>query len=68
MNAAVRHPKVKVQLTGRDGNCFAILGTCLAAARRAGVPRAEIDAFLAEAMAGDYDHLLRVCMTWFDVS
>jgi len=59
---------VEVNLTGNDGNAFAILGACQRAARRAGIDQARIDGFMAEAMAGDYDHLLRTAMRYFDVS
>ncbi len=62
----VRFPKVKVKLVGEDGNAFAILGRCRTAARNAGVPQAEINAFFEEAQSGDYDNLLRTCMKWFD--
>ena len=33
-----RHPDVQVQLSGEDGNAFAILGRTAGALRRAGVP------------------------------
>ena len=36
--------------------------------RRAGVPRQEVDAFMAEATFGDYDHLLETCKRWVDVT
>jgi hypothetical protein len=55
-----------VQLTGQDGNAFFILGRCQGAARKAGVPSDQIKAFMDEASAGDYDHLLATCMRWFD--
>lgn len=51
-----------------DGNAFAILGACKRAAARAGIEKERIDTFLKEAMAGDYDHLLRTCMKYFDVA
>lgn len=62
-----RYPEIEVQLTGRDGNAFAILGEVQRALRRAGVEPDEIDAFRAEATSGDYDHLLRTCMAWVEV-
>ena len=40
-----KYPDIAVQLTGTDGNAFAVLGTVLAALRRAGIPQAERDAF-----------------------
>jgi len=56
-----------VKLIGRDGNAFAILATCRRAAKDAGWTKDEIAAFLAEATAGDYDHLLRTAMERFEV-
>jgi hypothetical protein len=61
-----RYPGVQVQLSGEDGNAFAILGRTAAALRHAGVPQEEIDAFFAEATSGDYDHLLQTTMAWVD--
>ncbi len=65
--AAIKYPHVHVQLTGQDGNAFMVLGLCQRAAQKAGLSKAEIDAFFKEAQAGDYDHLLATCMKWFDV-
>jgi hypothetical protein len=65
---APKYPHVRVRLTGKDGNAFAILGRVVNALRRIGVPQQEIDAFLAEAKSGDYDHLLQTCMEWVDVT
>lgn len=64
----VKFPHVSVQLTGKNGNAFVILGLVANAMRRAGVPDTDIKAFREEAMQGDYDHLLRVCMKTVDVS
>ena len=63
-----KYPDIEVELVGQDGNAFAILGACRKAARRGNVPNDEIETFCNEAMAGDYDHLLRVCMNWFNCS
>ncbi len=62
-----RYPDVTVQLTGKDGNAFAILGAVSSALRRTGHD-AAVDEFLAEAMAGDYDHLLRTAMRYVEVT
>ena len=62
-----KHPDITVTLTGRDGNAFAILGRCRAAARDAGLSDEETAAFMNEAMAGDYDHLLQTAMRWFEI-
>src|SRR5579871_2652433 len=53
----------ELQLVGIDGNAFAIMGAVSDALRRAGKSEAR-QAFLKEATAGDYDHLLRVCMSY----
>ena len=62
-----KYPHITVALTGHDGNALVILSRCRRAAREAGVSDIEIAAFIAEAMAKDYDHLLRTAMRWFDV-
>ena len=66
-DAGVRYPHIKVQLTGRDGNAFAILGTVQRALKSANVPAEEIEKWRTEAMSGDYDNLLATCMRWVDV-
>ena len=65
---APKYPDVHVRLTGRDGNAFAVLGAVSQALQRAGIPKAERDAFFAEATAGDYDHLLATVQRWVDAS
>jgi hypothetical protein len=64
----IKYPNIKVQLSGEDGNAFAIIGRCRQAMRRAGVPTEEVTKFCNEATAGDYNHLLQTCMKWVDVS
>jgi hypothetical protein len=41
----VKYPKIKVKLSGTDGNVFAILGTVRKAMKRGGVTTAELKAF-----------------------
>ena len=65
--SAPKYPDVRVRLTGKDGNAFAVIGAVTAALKRAGVPQAERDAFFREATSGDYDHLLATAMAWVDV-
>ncbi len=65
---AVKHPHIKVKLTGRNGNVFNVLGLCVQAARDAKLPQEEIDAFYHEATSGDYKKALATCQEWFDVS
>ena len=64
----MKYPNIEVELTGSDGNAFAILGKVIRALKRAKVPSEEIQEFQNQATAGDYDHLLRTCSEWVDVS
>lgn len=68
MGMEVKYPEVHVQLSGRDGNAFAILGAVQEAMRRAGISVEERNAFYNEATSGDYDNLLRTAMRWVEVS
>ena len=52
---------VHCQLTGQDGNAFAIMGRVTRALRDAGKVDA-IAAYRQEATKGDYDNVLRVSM------
>ena len=67
MEAKVRFPEIEVQLTGEDGNAFTVMGRVGKALKRAG-HRAEVQEFYAEAMRGDYDHLLATAMRWVTVN
>ena len=62
-----KYPDITVQLTGKDGNAFNILSICLRAMRRADLSQEERDAFQAEAISGDYLHLLAICAEWFNL-
>lgn len=62
-----KYPEIIVTLTGHDGNAFTVLGRCRQAAEEAGLDEDEIATFTNEAMKGDYDHLLRTAMSWFDI-
>ncbi|GAA1161461.1 hypothetical protein GCM10009577_94090 [Streptomyces javensis] len=62
-----RYPDITITLNGHDGNAFAILGPCREAAWSAGLSDDEIVAFMNEAVAGDYNHLLQTTMRWFNV-
>ena len=59
--------KPKLAILGEDGNAFYILGKARGVAFDEGWSAEKIEAFLTEARAGDYDHLLRTCMKYFDV-
>ena len=60
--------KPELDLSNEDGNAFFIIGRARRVAKRAGWSEERIDEFLAHAKSGDYDHLLRTCMQYFDVS
>lgn len=64
----VKYPNIEVQLTGTDGNAFSIIGKVKKALRDARVPREEQDAFMKEAMSGDYNNVLQTAMRWVEVS
>jgi hypothetical protein len=55
---------VKVQLSGNDGNAFAVMGAVKTALKKAGATREELDEYLKDSMSGDYDNLLRVAAKW----
>ena len=56
--------KPVVKLSGHDGNAFAIMGRVKRALKRAGADKEYIDRYVREAMAGDYNNLLRVSMEY----
>lgn len=58
--------KPPLELVGKDGNAFAILGRARRAARKAGWSEERWETFYAEATSRDYDHLLGTVMEWFD--
>lgn len=72
----VRYPGCTVQLTGKDGNVFLIIGRVRVALRQhlkeIGVATAEtnrrLDEFVTEVQSSEsYDEALRVIMRWVDV-
>ena len=66
MIAEPRSPGVQVQLTGQDGNAFGVIGKVNRALRQAGHGD-RVEAFIAEATAGDYEHLLSTVGRWVEV-
>ena len=59
--------KPQVELTGRDGNAFVIIGACIKAMRRSGWNAEKIADVQKEMTSGNYDHLLATAMKHFDV-
>lgn len=64
----VKYPEIHVKLTGNDGNAFNLLGIMQKAFKKHKIPAEEISKFMNEAMSGDYNHLLKTCMEWADVT
>ena len=66
-----KYPDIKVYLTNRDGNAFAILTRCKNALVLAGKEDKWSEfltaEFLTEATSADYPHLLVTVMKWFEV-
>lgn len=62
MKASELKKKVKLKLVGLDGNAFSLMGHFSKQARKEGWTPDEIDLVIAEAMTGDYDHLLCTLM------
>lgn len=65
--AEPRYPAITVQLTGNDGNAYAIMGAVRRALVENKIEKEEIEKYMAESMAGDYDNLLRVALLWVTV-
>lgn len=62
-----KHQDITVQLTGNDGNAFAVIGAVTKAMRKAKLSKDEITAYTNAAMSGDYNHLLQVTMDTVNV-
>jgi hypothetical protein len=59
---------VEVELSGHDGNAFAVMASVNRALRNAGATPEEIAQYQQESMSGDYDNLLRVAHEWVEVA
>ena len=60
---SIKFPEVEVQLTGNDGNAYAIMGAVQKAMRRAEIPQHEIEEYLNKSMnSQSYDELLQVAL------
>ena len=61
-------PEVHVRITGEDGNAMNVIGKVVGALRKGGATEKQREAFCAQAMSGDYNHLLVTCCKWVGVS
>jgi hypothetical protein len=60
--------KARAQISGKDGNAFAVMGRAMAGMRHAGYSPELIQQYQQEAMDGDYPNLLAVTMDYVDDS
>lgn len=58
---------ITVQLTGNDGNAFAIMAAVKKAIVVAGATPEQVSQYTMDSMSGDYDNLLRTAMEWVEV-
>lgn len=63
----IRHPEIEVVLSGADSNVYSILGIVRKAMHSHRLKNEEIQEFMAEAMSGDYDHVITTIMQWVTV-
>ncbi len=64
----IKHPDIRVMLSGTDGNIYMILGRVSSALRRAGYA-SEIDDLTREIFSAEsYDKALSICTKWVKVS
>lgn len=63
-----RYPQVHMacDLSTSHGNAFVLMNSVASGLRSLHVPKTQIDEFYADAMSGDYEHLLEVCSEWVD--
>jgi uncharacterized protein with FMN-binding domain len=59
--------KPLVELTGKDGNAYSIMGRVRRALQKAGAPAEVLDGYYNESTKGDYDNLLRVAIKYVRV-
>lgn len=59
---------IEVQLSGNDGNAFAVMGSVMSSLKNAGATPEELKQYQEESMSGDYDNLLRVASQWVNVA
>ena len=62
-----KYPNIKVKLTGKDGNAFAVMGRVTKALQRNGVSKVIQNEFFLDASSGNYDHVLQTAMKYVDV-
>ena len=56
---------IYIDLTGPDGNAFALMGTVKRVGKQLGFERNKIDGILSEMQSGDYENLKKVFLKNF---
>ena len=52
--------KIKIDLSGPDGNAFMLLGRASSIGKQLGMSKEEIQEILTEMKSSDYEHLIKV--------
>lgn len=65
-NMKITNKKLNLSLVGLDGNAFVLLGAFQRQAKKEKWTKEEIDYVLKDAQSSDYNHLLRVLMSYCD--
>ena len=68
MNPDERQTGIEVQLTGTDGNVFALLGTCTRVLKRAGFQQHAAELTDRVTAAESYNQALGIMSEYLDVS
>lgn len=63
----IKYPGIEVQLIGEDGNAFFIVGRVIRAMKHEGVPMEVLNEFRAEALSGDYNHVLNTVQKYVSI-
>jgi len=62
-----KYPDIVVHLIGATGDMWSVVGQVRRAMMNANVPDDTIAVFVREATAGNYNHMIRVCMAWVNI-
>ena len=64
---SIKYPGIEVQLIGEDGNALFIVGRVIRAMKHEGVPMEVLNKFRAEALSGDYNHVLNTVQKYVTI-
>lgn len=63
-----KYPNIKVNLSDIDGNAFNIMAAITTALRKNAVSDEQVEQYLADSTASDYNHLLVTAAEWVTIS